>query len=62
VHTRRERRSGERNTYREKVKKISPQKGRTFWKTKTYGEMKLPFMEPYTNPENEKDPTKTVYS
>ena len=62
VHTRRERRNGERSTCREKVKEISLQKGMSFWKTKKSGEMKLPFTEPYTNPENERDPTKTGYS
>jgi ribonuclease HI len=62
VHTRRERRSGRRSTCREKVKEISLQKVRSYWKTKTSGERKLSFTESYTNPENEKDPTKTVYS
>ena len=42
-----------------KGKGISLQKGKNFWKTKKSGEMKLSFTEPYTNPENGKDPTKT---
>jgi hypothetical protein len=62
VHTRRERRNGERSTCREKAKEISLQKGKSFWRTKKSGETKRPFTEPYTNPENEKDPTRTVYS
>jgi hypothetical protein len=34
VHTRRDRRSGERRTCREKVKEVSLQKGMSFWKIK----------------------------
>jgi hypothetical protein len=44
------------------VKEISLQKGKSFWRTKKSGQTKLPCTEPYTNPENEKDPTKTGYS
>jgi hypothetical protein len=45
-----------------KGKGTSLQKGKSFWKTKKSGEMKLSFTEPYTNPENGKDPTKTGHS
>jgi hypothetical protein len=62
VLTRRERRSGERSTCREKGKEICRQKGRSFWRTKKYGGMKLPFEEPFMILGNGKDPTKTVYS
>jgi hypothetical protein len=62
VHTRREWRNDERSTCREKTKEISLQKGNSFWRTKKSGETKLPLTESYKNPENEKDPTRTVYS
>ena len=51
-----------RITCREKGKEISRQKGRSFWRTKKYGGMKLPFVEPFMILGNGKDPTKTVYS
>ena len=50
-----------KGAHAEKVKEISLQKGRSYWKTKTSAVMKLPFKEPYTSPEKEKDPTRTVY-
>ena len=50
-HTRRERKSGARNTYCEKEKEISLKKDRSNWKTKTTGETRQSFTEQSTNPE-----------
>jgi hypothetical protein len=61
-HTRREWISDARSTCREKEKEISLRKVRKYWKTETFGEMRQPFTEQSTNPENEKESTKTVYS
>jgi hypothetical protein len=61
VPTRKEWKSGEENTCREKGKEISRQKGRRSWRTKKHGGIKRPFVETSTIRGNGKDPTKTVY-
>jgi hypothetical protein len=45
--TRQERKSGERSTCRERGKTTSRQKGRSSWRTKSYGGMKRSFVRPF---------------
>jgi ribonuclease HI len=54
--TRKERKSGERSTCREKGKAIFRQKGWSSWRTKSYGGMKRSFVGPFMTLGKGKDP------
>jgi hypothetical protein len=61
-HTKRERKSGARNTYREEEKETSRKKDRSYWTTKTNGKMRHPFSEESMNPESGRVPMTTAHS